>query len=168
MKGLDGPVIEAAALYKYESRAAQAVRRLKYTRITPLIDPLAELLLDGYERFELHDYDVIVPIPIHWKRRVWRGFNQAEALASKLPQDRVKPALLQRIRATKPQVKLSREERMTNLVGAFAASPEVRDLSILLIDDVRTSGHTSEQCALALLEKGAERVGLLTLTGSEF
>lgn len=165
MKGLDGPVMEAAALYRYESRAAQAVRRLKYTRITPLIDPLAELIRDGYERFDLHDYDAIVPIPIHWRRRVWRGFNQAEALASQLPQDRVRLELLVRVKATKPQVKLTREERMTNLIGAFEASPEVRDQSILLIDDVRTSGHTSEQCALALLEKGAERVGLLTLTG---
>lgn len=165
MKGLSGPVSEAAALYRYESRAAQAVRRLKYSRITTLIDPLAELIRVGYEQLELDDYETIVPIPIHWRRQVWRGFNQAESLSSRLPKHRVQTGLLRRIKATKPQVRLSREERQTNLIGAFEASPDVRGRSILLIDDVRTSGHTSEQCALALLGKGAERVGLLTLTG---
>ena len=165
MKALSGPVAEGAALYRYESRAAQAVRRLKYSRVTTLIDTLAELIRIGYERMDLDEYDAIVPIPIHWRRRVWRGFNQADELASKLPKHKVRPELLWRIRATKPQVRLSLQERQTNLIGAFAASKDVDRKSVLLVDDVRTSGHTSEQCALTLMDKGAVKVGLLTLTG---
>lgn len=159
-----GPVSEFAALFKYETRAAQAVRRLKYSRITSLIDPLSSLIVQGYKELGLTEFELIVPIPIHWRRRAWRGFNQAEALASKLPKNLLQPNALHRVRATTPQARLNREQRTKNLIGAFQASPQVAGKSVLLIDDVRTSGHTAEQCAGALLGKGATRVGLLTLT----
>lgn len=160
----EGQVSEIAGLFKYETRAAQAVRRLKYSRITTLSDPLADLMKEGYDALGFDIFDVVVPIPIHWKRRAWRGFNQAEILSSKLPKEKVKPELLKRVRSTQPQARLSREQRSTNLIGAFQASPLVREKSVLLIDDVRTSGHTAEQCAIALLSQGATKVGLLTLT----
>lgn len=129
-----------------------------------MIDPLSTLMLKGYEELELTEFELIVPIPIHWRRRAWRGFNQAEALASKLPKDLLQPNALHRVRATPPQARLNREQRTKNLIGAFQASPQVAGKSVLLIDDVRTSGHTAEQCALAMLEQGATKVGLLTLT----
>jgi ComF family protein len=162
---LQGSISEVVALYKYESRAAQAVRRLKYSRVTSLVDPLAVLMRSGYDRLELEEFDLIVPIPIHWRRRAMRGFNQAEALASQLPKEKLRIDCLARIKATRPQVGLNREQRIRNMKGAFRATPEVNAKSVLLIDDVTTSGHTAEQCALALLENGATKVGLLTLTG---
>lgn len=155
-----GPLAYRVALYRYETRAAQAVRRLKYSRITSLAKPLSQLMREGYDDRGL-DVDAIVPIPIHWSRRARRGFNQAEALCLELPS---KPELLKRIRATRPQVGLDREERMRNLKDAFRAAP-VKGLKILLVDDVVTSGHTAECCAEALLKQGAKEVGLLTLTG---
>jgi competence protein ComFC len=155
----------AATIYSYEDRAAQAIRRLKYSRVTSLAEPLAALLKDGFERFGLEEFDLIVPIPIHWRRRAFRGFNQAEVLASKLPQAKLDVESLKRIRFTRPQVGLDRESRLKNLVGAFRATPAVDGKSVLLIDDVITSGHTAEQCAIALRDAGASKVGLLAFTG---
>lgn len=165
LAGPCGPVDQVVALYHYESRAAQAVRRLKYSRITTLVDPLSSMVRTGYEQFDGDGYDVVIPVPIHWRRRAMRGFNQAEALASKLPAEKVRPELMKRVRMTKPQVGLNREERIRNLVGAFWASPATAGMAVLLVDDVTTSGHTAEQCAIALLDAGATRVGLLALTG---
>jgi ComF family protein len=164
LRSSDGPIEEAASLYQHEGRAAQAVRRLKYSRVTSLVDPLADLMRQGYEEMGLELYDLIVPIPIHWRRRAMRGFNQAEMLSSKLPRKKVIPRCLARIRQTRPQVGLNREERVKNLEGAFRASPDVKGRSVLLIDDVTTSGHTAEQCALALHAQGAASVGLFTFT----
>lgn len=152
------------SLYRHEGRAAQAVRRLKYSRATSLIDPLAELMRQGYEQIGLDEFDFVVPIPIHWRRRAMRDFNQAEALASKLPKEKVRQDVLTRVKYTKPQVGLSREARIRNLSGAFAANPQVQGRSVLLIDDVMTTGHTAEECAQALQAQGAGYVGLLTLT----
>jgi len=137
---------------------------LKYNRITSLAPPLAALMYEGYEHLRL-DPDAIVPIPIHWSRRAMRGFNQAESLCQALPKDRVRLDLVRRVRATKPQVGLDRDERRRNLVGAFRASEGAKGLRVLLVDDVSTSGHTAEECAKALIAQGAAEVGLLTLTG---
>src|SRR5689334_24892780 len=57
-------VVDLIALFDYEGRASQAVRRLKYSRVTSLGEPLAALMREGYEQFDLEEYDVIVPIPI--------------------------------------------------------------------------------------------------------
>ena len=165
LRNLSGPVASAATIYAYEDRAGQAVRRLKYSRVTSLAEPLALLLRQGYDRFNLDEFELIVPIPIHWRRRAFRGFNQAEALASKLPLEKLDIVSLKRIRFTRPQVGLDRDRRLKNLVGAFRASDAVKGKSVLLIDDVITSGHTAEQCAIALRNAGASKVGLLALTG---
>ena len=159
------PVSRVVALFQYESRAAQAVRRLKYGRVTSLVEPLASMVRSGYEQLEEGAYDFIAPVPIHWRRRAMRGFNQSELISSKLPAEKLRPGLVSRIRMTRPQVGLTREERVRNLIGAFQATPDARGASVLLVDDVTTSGHTAEQCAIALLAVGAKDVGLLALTG---
>lgn len=103
--------------------------------------------------------DAVVPVPIHWSRRCERGFNQSEVLAARL--ESVKPDLLVRRRRTRQQVGLSAEQRTHNLSGAFRAG-NVKDLSILLLDDVVTSGGTAKECARVLKEAGAYRVDLIT------
>ena len=157
------PISYHYALFEYSGRGAQAVRRLKFERTTALAAPLAELVLLGCEKFDLLTSDYFIPVPIHKTRQNVRGFNQSVLLSEKLPKSKVRPDLLTRNRATKPQVLLSREERLTNLKGAFTASPEVCDKTILLIDDVYTSGGTAAACAEALIEAGAIEVGVLTL-----
>src|SRR5579862_4844805 len=69
----DDPLLLRANLYAYRDRVGQAVRRLKYSRATSLAAVLAGMMRDGVERLGLVDYDLIVPIPIHWGRRCSRG-----------------------------------------------------------------------------------------------
>lgn len=154
-------VDESHALFFYEDRAGQAVRRLKYERVTSLGAPMAELVAD-YARAHLQGrYDLVVPVPISWAREQERGFNQAALLAEGLDAGSAQGGLL-RIRYTQPQVGKNREERTQSLLGAFRASEAVNGKRILLIDDVVTSGGTATACALALREAGASRVLLLT------
>ena len=137
-----------AAPFRYDGRAAQAVRRLKYNRSTALGPPLAQLIKTAYNELEGGDFDAIIPVPIHWLRRYQRGFNQSDLLCMDLPIDLVQPHLLRRIRATRPQVGLTVEERRTNLLGAFRAAGDVHGKEILLVDDVITSGGTAMECAV--------------------
>jgi ComF family protein len=154
-----GDLAYKAAIYDYSGRAGQAVRRLKYARSTSLSDWMASQIA---RTAALVPFDVAVAVPIHWTRRNERGFNQSELLASALPSS---PDLLKRIRKTRPQVGLNREQRTKNLRGAFSASPEVSGKSVLLIDDVVTSGQTARECAKELLSKGACEVGVLAFCG---
>lgn len=110
--------------------------------------------------------DVIVPVPIHPSRRAIRGFNQAELCASRVKGLLVQPSYLKRIRATRPQAGLSLREREENLNRAFRASPEVRGRSVILVDDVVTSGHTGRACARSLKEAGAVSVGIVAFCGN--
>lgn len=153
------------SLFVYEGRAAQAVRRLKYSRATSLARPLADLMREGIEARGLLDSDLFVPVPIHWTRRCFRGFNQAELLAEALPAERVRRTGLLRQRATRPQVGLNRDERLRNLEGAFRAQGDLSGLRVLLIDDVVTTAGTALACAEVLKAAGAAEVGIVALCG---
>ena len=107
--------------------------------------------------------DAIVPVPLHESRLRERGFNQCQELARPLAealQVPLRPDLLLRRLPTRHQVGLSREERQANLKSAFMASPAVRGMRVLLIDDTCTTGTTLRRATLALLDGhgGAEAV----------
>lgn len=153
-----------AALYRYTGRSAQAVRRLKYSRSTGLAASMATMLRAGADEMGL-EYDLVVPVPIHFTRRCSRGFNQSELLCEAFPTERVDGGCLKRIRATRPQVGLTPAERLTNLNGAFSADSRVSGKSIMLVDDVLTSGQTAHECATTLLAAGAKEVGVLAFAG---
>lgn len=153
------PIDFRAAVHHYHGRAAQAVRRLKYDRVLTHAHEMAQEIAALANTHGLIRADAVVPVPIHWSRRCERGFNQSEVLAARL--ESVKPDLLVRRRRTRQQVGLSAEQRTHNLSGAFRAG-NVKDLSILLLDDVVTSGGTAKECARVLKEAGAYRVDLIT------
>ena len=158
-----GPVAFRAILFDYSGRAQQAVHALKYDRQTVLAQPMAALIAEAVKNYEL-DYDLAVPIPIHYVRRCLRGFNQAELLASALPH--LSFSSLSRTRNTRPQVSLSREARLVNLKNAFSASASVAGKRILLVDDVATTGGTAIAAAEALVNAGATGVGLIAFAGN--
>jgi ComF family protein len=149
------PLTRHQALYRYEDRAAQAVRRLKFDRATSLAAPMAAALA----AVPRDPGQVVIPVPIHWTRGTFRGFNQADLLAEGMAS---RPELLRRIRRTRPQIGLPAARRLTNLRGAFLATPEVHGRAILLVDDVLTTGGTAIACAEALLAQGAQEVAILT------
>ncbi len=159
------PLDLTASVFPFEGTPGRAVKLLKYSRATSLGRPLSDILFEESQRLELPECDFVVPVPIHWSRRCKRGFNQAAMLCEAFPQGQVESDLLVRIKRTRPQVGLSRQERLTNLRGAFRASPLVRDARILLVDDVTTSGGTATACAEALKAEHAAFVGVLTFCG---
>lgn len=154
-----------ASAYRYERRAAQAVRRLKFSRTTSLAMPMSHILRRAASRLEGPEPDATVPVPIHYRRRAMRGFNQAELLCDAFSRSVYRSDLLRRVRYTRPQVGLTRIERLENLQGAFRASSAAAGLHVLLLDDVFTSGGTAVECAKALKAAGAIKVGILTFAG---
>lgn len=111
--------------------------------------------------------DVVVPVPLHWRRRWDRGFNQSEAVARGLAAVLGLPLLpfaVRRVRATPKQVGTSRAERLRNVDGAFAPArfpaQRLTDLRVLLIDDVLTTGATASAASRAVRQAGAAQVAV--------
>ena len=147
----------------------RVVQKFKYGRKVSLGKPLGRLLALGCRDFlSTGDFALIVPVPLHPKRLRWRGFNQSVLLARQIsralgvPMD---PFVLIRIKETPPQTQLSEAERRRNVRGVFALDParSVEGKSILLVDDVYTSGATVNECSRTLKRGGAEEVTVLTL-----
>lgn len=114
--------------------------------------------------------DVIIPVPLHRWRLLYRRYNQAALLAQILARDSGKrycPNVLQRVRATPTQGYLKRKERARNVHRAFAISPrrqaQIAGVRVVLVDDVLTTGATVCECAKVLMKAGAARVDVLTL-----
>lgn len=126
---------------------------------------MQEGLLDG--RLGNPPPEVLVPVPLHWWKRRLRGFNQAELLARELADSNGLHLLgaLKRVRRTVTQTHLAKEERRSNVRGAFAARRgyrrQIEDRHVLLVDDVLTTGATLDACARVLLESGAASVRAL-------
>lgn len=159
-----GAVDSARAIFDFTGNAADAVRKLKYNRLTSLGQPMSEILFQHVQS-DTNAWDLVIPVPISRKRRNERGYNQSELLCESFPKEKVRFDLLHRPKHTRPQVGLSAADRMTNLSGAFQASADVKGQRILLIDDVTTTGGTAIACAEALKQAGASRVDLLTFCG---
>ena len=143
----------------------RAVHALKYRADRSLVDFLVDL---AFPHFGLADwnFDRLIPVPLGRRREAKRGYNQAALLAESISRKTripVEADCLIRSRETQSQVGLPSAERMKNVAGAFAAA--VRPArSVLLVDDVCTTGATLQSCAAALRAAGAESVSALTLT----
>ena len=146
----------------YEGVLRELIHLYKYGRVKTLAWPLSGLLAQALPRDEA--FDAAVPVPLYWRRRLQRGFNQAELLARGLSQRTGIPVVtaLGRLRPTPAQAGLSNSARRQNVSQAFRARG-VQGKRILLIDDVMTTGATAASCALALKQAGARRVALLTV-----
>jgi ComF family protein len=109
--------------------------------------------------------DLLAPVPLHPKRIKHRGFNQSLLLAQAFPGAPVAREALVRTRHTAPQVGLSPKERQDNVKGAFAVTEpaRVKGKSVLIIDDLYTTGSTVKESARVLLKAGARRVEVLTV-----
>lgn len=160
----------ARAAVRYENAARDLVHAFKFHDRLDLAPILARWMTQaGAELFT--DADMIVPVPLHWKRAFARRYNQSAVLADRIGAATgvtVSHTTLRRIRPTEHQTGLSRAERGRNVQGAFAvpgeARPALQGRRVILIDDVLTSGATVDACARALLRAKAKSVDVLVFT----
>lgn len=158
----------AVSLYQEPLRGC--IHGLKYDGNTRLADPLGLLLAKAYTAYGMRA-DVLIPVPLHCERQRQRGYNHASLLAEVCSAQLGVPVnndILVRHRATIAQVDLHPRERHQNVAGAFAcasasASRAINGRSIVIIDDVSTTGATLEACAAPLFAAGAKEVWGLVL-----
>lgn len=150
----------AAAQFRENSILAKLIHIFKYSGAKQI----GGLLLPLFQNLELPPNSILIPVPLHWRRKNMRGYNQSEILARELARKFNVPIqnILKRHRYTKPQAELKAEERRTNVAAAFSlSSPAVRpdpNAIYLLVDDVFTTGSTINECCRALKRHGAKIV----------
>lgn len=156
------------ALLNYNGTARQSLAAVKYKNKREYLDFYARAICVRFGRQILRVHpDVIVPVPIHPSRRRSRGFNQAELLARLIGSQLgipVCPDALTRVRKTLPQKQLDPGERLHNLERAFAVGSLPDHVhTVLLADDIYTTGSTIEACTRVLLANGVKQVYSLTV-----
>ncbi|MFH1874979.1 MAG: ComF family protein [Pseudomonadota bacterium] len=160
---------QAYSVLAYEGQVVQAIASLKYKRQFHLIRFFVDLL--AAKLTQMPSYDLIVPVPLHWYRLISRGYNQAGLLSKavgKKMQLKYDLFALKRSRNIPAQVGLGREERLKNVTQAFMVRPNrvsrLAGKSILLLDDVMTTGATVNECAKVLVKNGkCGKVDILTV-----
>ena len=155
----------------YNEPAQKLLHAFKYNSKTSLCKTFVPLMIDFIDRYSLplQKFDLIAPIPLHPVRLRERGYNQSALLSIGLSQHYGtlhSENLLIRQKATRTQTELGAKQRWTNMEGAFRIknSTDVKDKSVLLIDDLYTTGATLHSAAQALKTAGAVKVGALTFS----
>jgi len=170
------PFAKAVAYGSYNGNLRELIHLLKYEHVKPVAQVLGDMLAEAIERIKDAlpvEGVVVVPVPLHKSKRRQRAFNQAEMIA-RAALDLLKKKdgnagvqtwivnkkALVRCRATQSQIGLTRAQRLENMRGAFAAahSKAVQNRTVLLIDDVVTTGTTVAECARILRKAGASKV----------
>jgi len=139
-----------------------SIQIFKYQGVKDLSLPLGKLLKQKAKNL---NYDYIIPVPLHKRKLGYRGFNQTELLANEIKKELVLTDILLKTKKTKPQMKLPKEKRLKNLKNSFLIknNSKIKNKTILLIDDVKTTGTTLLECKKVLLESGVKEVLTLTL-----
>lgn len=149
-----------------EGTLRTAIHRFKYSNMRPLAAPLGQLASEYLAQNHL-PADVIVPVPLHRQRLKERGYNQAALVANEIHKALDIPLMdniLIRVKSTIPQVGLNALERRENVKGAFDCTQSgLKGRSVLLVDDVCTTGATLEACSVALRRVGVRLVWGLVL-----
>ncbi|MBI5184166.1 MAG: ComF family protein [Nitrospinae bacterium] len=154
----------------YDGVFKELIHDFKYHKLPGLGKDLGKLLISFMQKsgFPM-DFDLLIPVPVHKKKLVERGYDPPFLLAENLAREFHVPISIKclvKAKRTAPQVSLRRKERLQNLKGAFALAGDggaARGKRVLLLDDVLTTGATMRECSLVLKEGGADRVYGVTL-----
>jgi ComF family protein len=155
------------SVFRFEGTVRRAVHEFKYRNLKSIAVCLAALMAD-YLRDNPIEGNVLIPVPLHPRRLRERGYNQSSLLAEKLGKLTALPVIegyLCRLKDSLPQARTKNvEERRKNVEKAFSCQPgKLPEKTVILIDDVCTSGATLESCAAALKAAGAVSVWGFTL-----
>ncbi len=165
---LDGLVV----LYEYEEKnvIARLIKLFKYSGVEEIVEVWEKIFADYFWEQKRMDFvpDMLVPVPLHSRRKRERGYNQAELIAkvvaSHFPDAVLDAQSLVRKKYTEQQAKLRREKRILNMHDVFIwKAKESCPSQVLLIDDVFTTGSTMQECAKTLKQAGANEVWGLVL-----
>jgi len=158
--------IQARSYGHYEGILKQLIYEFKYHGKQEIAEVLGNLMFDVLRGLLWPTFDYLIPLPLHAKRQRQRGYNQAYLLAKVLSRESGVPLFcdLIRVKPTEHQTLLDKTLRKENLKGAFkiVKSSKIHDKTVLLVDDVYTTGATSGECSKSLLEAGAKAVYVLT------
>lgn len=157
------------AAFLYDDTISKSIYRFKYHNRRTYAEYYGEVIANKYEKqIKRWNADVIVPVPIHEKKRIKRGYNQAELIAWELGKClgiKVDGKVLERVVNTKPQKEMDKTERKKNLENAFKIRHNVvKYKKIILVDDIYTTGSTIDECARVLLEGGVAEINFISLS----
>lgn len=164
------------SIFAYKGLIAKAITKLKYKFLYDIANDLVEVFLSScgedlaFCNYCQKEKPIFVPIPLHPSRLRWRGFNQSELLGKMIAKNlglNFVPDLLVRTKNTKPQMELTEKQRQENIRDAFSVNYNssfiIHNSSILVFDDVWTSGATIKEAGKILKTNGAKKVWGLTI-----
>lgn len=163
---------QAVAVFSYTGKIVKAVHDFKYEGSKPSYEPLGEFMCETLAAWGIEP-DLITFVPMHKKKQKQRGFNQAELLARFVAAKFNIPCaeIVEKIKENQSQASLSYRERQENIKGCYQVKADyrklVKGLVVLLIDDIFTTGATSNEVSSVLKHTGVEKVYVLTLAHTE-
>ncbi len=153
-------------LFRYEGNIRTMILEYKFKDKSYLYKFFSEIIVNNCNL--KNKYDIILPVPIHKKRKLQRGYNQSELIAKDIAKNidiEYSNSVLQKIKNTLPQSSLNKSQRINNVLGVYSIiKPQyINDKKIILMDDIYTTGSTVNECSKILKKNGAILVDVLTL-----
>lgn len=163
--------LEQYYLFQYKNLIRNLILEMKFQKKSYIYKTIEYFLQNNKKYLEkLKKYDIIIVVPLSWKRRLRRGYNQSQLIAeiiSNILQIKIENKILYKTKNIVPQSKLNKKERKENIKGAFKIKniEEIMNKRILIIDDIYTTGSTLNECSKLLRKNGIkkENIGVLTL-----
>lgn len=165
----------AKSVFIHKGIIKDLLHRFKYRKKIILAGVLSELIISKFP-YDSAKFDTVIPVPLHIKKLREREYNQSSLLAKRIAKHldcKFDPFSLAKIKQSKPQFEMGNlSERIKNVKDAFSVENvkymNIKGKSVLLVDDVYTTGSTINECSKVLLEAGAERIDVLTLTRATY
>lgn len=158
-------------MYEYKDDIREKIIDYKFNDKSYLYRTWVQIILSSEEISEyIKGYDILIPVPIHKKRKRRRGYNQSELIAKgitqKIKKIKLQTNIIEKVKNIKPQSSLSKDMRVQNVKNAYKLKNCdicLKNKKVLLLDDVFTTGSTVNECARVLSQIGCDKIGIITL-----